>query len=89
MVTGMKGIQRMRQSLETTSEHLGVLLDEIVRVSLVHDATTLLLFGRSRQLKVCSANVPDHIATLFGSISAVIPGTLKGLQGQVDALVIG
>ena len=79
----------MKQSLETTSEHLGVLLDEIVRVSLVHDATTLLLFGRSRQLKVCSANVTDHIPTLFSTKNAVVPGTFERFQGQVDEFVTG
>ena len=84
----MKGIQRMRQSLETTSEHLGIDLDEIVRISLIHDATTLLLFGRSRQFEVCSANVLDHMATLLCAKNAVVPGTLEGLQGQVDAFVI-
>ena len=89
MVTGMKGIQRMRQSLETTSEHLGVHLDEIVRVSLVHDAKALPFFNGFRQLKVCSENVLGHMATLLSTVSAVAPGTLEGLQGQVDALVIG
>ena len=71
------------------SEHLGIHLEEFLRIRVVHDAKALLLFDRSRQLKVHSANVGDHIPTLFGTKNALVPGTSVGLQGQVDAFVMG
>ena len=79
----------MVQLLQTSSEHLGIDLDEFVRVSLVHDATTLLLFDQSRQVKVHSANVFDHITTLFSTKNAAVPGALVGLQAQMNALMNG
>ena len=78
-----------KASLETTSEHLGIHLEEFLRVPVVHDATALLLFDRSRQLKVHSANVTDHMSTLFSTITAVVPGTAVRFQLQVNALVAG
>ena len=78
-----------KASLETTSEHLGINLEGFLRIPVVHDATALLLFDRSRQLKVLCANVTEHMSTLFSTITAVVPGTAERFQLQVNTLVAG
>src|SRR5699024_563127 len=77
------------RSRQSTSQKVLVHLDVIVRIALVHDAASVLLFDQLGQLEVLGSNVSGHIATLSCFIPALVPGTLERLRGQVHALVIG